>query len=51
MKFHEVCGLTIGEDDRFDAFEAVALPPVGLVEDAVDVLVVDGAGHGVVEGD
>ena len=36
----------VGEDDGFDAFEAVALSPVGLVEDAVNVLVIDGASLG-----
>lgn len=34
----------VGEDDRFLAFEHVALSPVGLVEDPVDVFDVDDFG-------
>ena len=39
-----VVGSLVGEDDGFFAFEHVALPPVGLVEDLIDVLDVDGFG-------
>jgi len=34
----------VGEDERFDAFELVTVPPVRLVEHGVDLLDVNGSG-------
>lgn len=41
-----VVGALVGEDEGLFAFEDVALSPVGLVEDAVEVFNVDGFGLG-----